>query len=185
MLNNVFKLSSTNATELPDNILIDNEPLQRKNYAKFLGTFIDEHLSWNEHIHHITTCISRNVGILYKTKIYLPQKALFLLCHSLILPYITYCNIVWATCAKNKINYIYILQKKALRICTGSQFLAHTDQLFYELKTLNPWHKSIAKSGIHTCTNTQIIYFLNHFEISSLLIIQYIHTQLETILTFI
>ena len=80
----------------------------------------------------------RNVGILYKTTHYLPQKALFMLYNSFILPYITYmyCNIVWAACANTKINSIYILQKKALRICTGSQFLAHTDPIFYELKTL-------------------------------------------------
>ena len=31
---------------------------------------------------------------------------------------------------------IFKLQKKAIRICTGSHFLAHTDPLFYKLKTL-------------------------------------------------
>ena len=111
-------------------------PLQRKNSVKFLGVFIDEQLSWNEHLRHITTCISRNIGILYKTKIYLPKDALFMLYNSLILPYITYCNIVWATCAKTKTDTIYMLQKKALRICTGSHFLAHTDPLFCDFKTL-------------------------------------------------
>ena len=59
-----------------------------------------------------------------------------MLYNSLILPYITYCNLVWATSAKTNINPIFLLQKKALRICTGSQYLAHTNPLFYELKTL-------------------------------------------------
>ena len=71
-----FRLSNTEIIEFPDSILIDNVPLQRKKYAKFLGVFIDEHLNWNEHLRHITTCISRNIGVLYKTKNYLPKDAL-------------------------------------------------------------------------------------------------------------
>ena len=59
-----------------------------------------------------------------------------MLYNSLILPYITYCNLVWATSSKTKINTIYLLQKKALRICTGSQYLAHSNPLFHKLKTL-------------------------------------------------
>ena len=92
--------------------MIDNVPLVRKQCSKFVGVFIDENLNWNEQIRHMSTCISRNIGILYKTKNYLPKQALFLLYNSLILPYITYCNLVWASSAKTKINSIHLLQKK-------------------------------------------------------------------------
>ena len=117
-----FKHASARAVDFPCNIIIDNVPLERKQHTKFLGVFIDENLNWNQHIRHIiTNCISRNVGILYKTKNYLPKTTLFMLYNSLILPYITYCNLVWATGAKTKIDPIHLLQKKAIRICTGSQ----------------------------------------------------------------
>ena len=59
-----------------------------------------------------------------------------MLYNSLILPYITYNNLIWATTNKTKLNSIYLLQKKAIRICTGSQYLSHTKPLFYQLKTL-------------------------------------------------
>ena len=131
-----FRHTKTHAIQFPYNILIDNVPLVRKQCSKFLGVFIDENLNWNEHIRHMSTCISRNIGILYKTRNYLPKKALFLLYNSLILPYINYCNLVWATSAKTKINSIHLLQKKAIRICTGAQYLAHTNSLFSNLKTL-------------------------------------------------
>ena len=42
-----FKLSNTNTNDLPNNILIDGVPLERKTHTKFLGVFIDEHLNWN------------------------------------------------------------------------------------------------------------------------------------------
>ena len=81
-------------------------------------------------------CISKSIGIISKLKFLLPHATLFLLYNSLVLPYITYCNSVWANCGSTKINSIFKLQKKAIRICTGSHFLAHTDPLFYKLKTL-------------------------------------------------
>ena len=71
-----------------------------------------------------------------------------MLYNSLILPYITYCNLVWATGAKTKIDPINLLQKKAIRICTGSQYLAHTNPLFNELKTLNVFHINSLQSLI-------------------------------------
>ena len=126
--------------DFPYNIIIYNVPLERKQHTKFLGVYIDENLNWNQHIRHVTNCISRNVGILYKTTNYLPKTTLFMLYYSLILSYITYCNLVWATGAKTKIDPIHLLQKKGIRICTGSQYLAHTYPLFNELKTLNVIH---------------------------------------------
>ena len=66
----------------------------------------------------------------------IPCFTLVMLYNSLILPYITYCNLVWATSAKTKINSIYSLQKKALCIYTGSPYLSHTSPIFYKLKTL-------------------------------------------------
>ena len=55
----------------------------------------------------------------------------------LILPYINYCNIVWTGTESTKLDAIYKLQKKALRICTCSSYLASSCPLFYKLNTLN------------------------------------------------
>jgi len=131
-----FKHTNARIIDFPYNIIIDDIPLERKQCTKFLGVFIDDQLNWNHHIGHITTCISRNIGILYKTRSYLPKSTLLMLYNSLLLPYMTYCNLIWASGGKTKINSIYLLQKKALRLCTGSHYLEHTYPLFSELKTL-------------------------------------------------
>ena len=131
-----FKQSNLNEN-FPYNINIDGLRLEQKTCTKFLGVLIDENLNWNQHIHNITTAISKGIGILLKLKEFLPSDTLFLLYNTLILPHITYCNIVWATCCKTRINSILLLQKKALRICTNSNYLAHTNPLFHRLKTLN------------------------------------------------
>ena len=131
-----FKHSNPNEN-FPYDINIDGLRLEQKTCTKFLGVLIDENLNWNQHLHNITTAISKGIGILLKLKEILPPETLFLLYNSLILPHITYCNIVWATCCKSRLNSILLLQKKALRICTNSNYLAHTNPLFHQLKTLN------------------------------------------------
>ena len=59
----------------------------------------------------------------------------FTLYNTLILPYISYCNILWAT-SKTITNNILLLQKKAIRVCTRSGYRDHTDPLFVKLKWL-------------------------------------------------
>ena len=64
------------------------------------------------------------------------KKTLLMLYNTLILPHISYCNIVWGNSGKTKVNPILLLQKKAIRICTNSGYLSKTKPLFHRLKTL-------------------------------------------------
>ena len=109
--------------------------IERKTCTKFLGVYINEKLDWTDHVKHIVTPISRNIGILYKVRYFVSDKILLMLYNTLILPYISYCNILWATC-KTVTNNILLLQKKAIRVCTRSGFLDHTNPLFVKLRCL-------------------------------------------------
>ena len=80
--------------------------------------------------------MAKGIGILYKVKHFLPKKSLLMLYNTLLLPYITYCNLIWGNCSTSKLNSIFLLQKKAIRICANSSYNAHTDPLFHELKIL-------------------------------------------------
>ena len=131
-----FKQTTANTAEIPINIIIDNLTIEHKQNSKFLGVYIDENLTWNNHLHHVTSCVSKGVGIISKLKLFLPQSTLLLLYNTMVLPYITYCNTVWANCAKTKILPILLLQKRALRICSGAPYLANSDPLFRKLKTM-------------------------------------------------
>ena len=81
--------------------------------------------------------ISKNICIICKLRSILPEKELFMLYNCLILPYLQYCNITWASVGKTKLDNLYKLQKKALRICTNSNYKAHSLPLFFRLNTLN------------------------------------------------
>ena len=104
-------------------LVIDNIPVNRVSSAKFLGVTIDQSLSWTEHISSISKTVSRNTGVLSKLRFFLPATSMHLLYNSLILPYLNYCNIVWAHTSNSKLNALFVMfviQKRAIRIYTFS-----------------------------------------------------------------
>jgi len=73
------------------NIKINHFSLEQVQFAKFLGVYIDEHLSWHKHIQVTSSKISKTNGILNKLNRFLPIFIILQLYNSLILPYLTYC----------------------------------------------------------------------------------------------
>ena len=50
------------------NLLIENIHIKREHVTKFLGVFIDENLSWKQHIDIVSSKISKSIGILYQSR---------------------------------------------------------------------------------------------------------------------
>ena len=118
-------------------IFIGKSQLKRVEVIKFLGLLIDPALKWSSHISKIKTTISKTVGVLYKIKDFVPMYILKNIYNTLILPHLNYCNIVWGNAYPTYLNQLFLLQKKAVRIITQSDFLAHTRPLFSSLNLLN------------------------------------------------
>ena len=104
--------------------------------SNFYGLHIENKLSWRTHIDYLCKIISRNIGIINRLKLYLPQHILFSLYTTLISSYINYGILAWGNAAQTILNRLFLLQKKALRIITTSSFIAHTDPLFFHNKIL-------------------------------------------------
>ena len=117
-------------------IKMNNVQLNISTSVKFLGIILDDGLKFNDHRLLICNKVSKNIGILCKLRTTLPEKQLFMLYNSLILPYLQYCTITWASVGVTKLDSIHKLQKKALRICSNSAYLAPSQPLFFRLKTL-------------------------------------------------
>jgi hypothetical protein len=63
--------------------------------TKFLGIYIDEHLTWKHHLAHINTKISRALFIIKQVKNVLPVESLRTLYFALIHPFLSYGVTVW------------------------------------------------------------------------------------------
>ena len=98
--------------------------------------YIDERLNWEEHVKQLSTKLSKNIGVLLRSKLHLKTKLLHLVYNSLILPYLTYCNLIWSCVSPSTINRIVTLQKKAVRIINKAGYRDHTTPLFKKLGLL-------------------------------------------------
>ena len=117
-------------------INIDGIPVNKVSNTKFLGIILDESLTWRQHNTYLTNLISKYTGILFRLKHTLSSGHLFTLYSSLALPHIQYCNIIWADSNNCNLHTVHIKQKKIIRLCTNSHYLAHSAPLFAILKTL-------------------------------------------------
>ena len=73
---------------------------------------------------------------MYKARQFLTKKALLMLYHAYIFPYMTYCIEVWGCASQTQLNCLFLLQKKIIRIMNFSHYLAHTNPLFLTMKVL-------------------------------------------------
>ena len=117
-------------------VVIDNHELTQVNSAKDLGVIIDHKLNWIEHISYVKSKMSKGIGIMYKARQFLTKKALLMLYHAYIFPYMTYCIEVWGCASQTQLNCLFLLQKKIIRIMNFSHYLAHTNPLFLTMKVL-------------------------------------------------
>ena len=72
----VFKVGNNQSPDETINIYIENQILKPKDTTKYLGVYIDKWLSWDRHIEHINSKLSRGIGILRKRRSYLQQDSL-------------------------------------------------------------------------------------------------------------
>jgi len=119
-------------------IQLNGVTIKEETEVKFLGIYIDAYLKWSSHIDHLSLILSRNIGIINISKYFLNKHLLLLLYNALVLPYISYCCIVWGFTYPTYINKIEILQKRVIRIIDNQHRLAHSDPIFKTLNILNP-----------------------------------------------
>src|ERR1043165_78987 len=76
---------------------LDGNSISQVESTKFLGVYLDEKLTWKNHIDHISLKISRGLSIMSRVRNILPLHVILMLYHTMIYPYLTYCNIVWGS----------------------------------------------------------------------------------------
>ena len=111
----------------PD-LQINGNKIERVTEFNFLGLVLQSNLSWNKHINHISLKVSKAIGIIYRLKSVYPLAVLLTLYNTLVLPYFNYCILLWGSKIKEN-HQLYLLQKKAVRIITHSNYITHTEPL--------------------------------------------------------
>ena len=98
--------------------------------VKYLGLFIDDHLSWTTHTKYLSLKLSRSNGILSKLRHFVPKDILCSVYYSIFYSHLNYGCPVWTLTSTENFNLINVLQKKCLRIINFAPFNSHSSPLF-------------------------------------------------------
>ena len=122
--------------DINSDILLQNQKLNLNQSCKFLGTRLDNRLTFCDHINHIVSKISKNSGILYRIRDKLPLKTRLDYYYSFIYPYLSYNVEVWGSTYQTHLDPLVIQHKRVIRTISGAGFRDHTTPLFLKLGLL-------------------------------------------------
>ena len=109
---------------------------------------LDENLTWNTHIRHISKKIASCIGTLKRSRSFVPFETLLCIYNTLVQPHFDYCSVVWGNCNKSLSIKLQKLQNRAARILTSSSYDANADDLFVKLG----WQKLNLQRDLKTAT---------------------------------
>jgi len=137
--------------------------------CKFLGIIIDDKINWKPHILAITSTIARNLGVIRRIRQNIYSKTTLLLYDAMILPHLTYCNLILANCARSHLIKFYCLQKKAFRLVFLDDKYTHSASLFYKLCRLTLFdlnHFQLA-TFVYSCVNRFTVDIFSTYLVSN------------------
>src|SRR6218665_1737428 len=108
-------------------LFIGDSAITRVDTAKFLGVHIDETLTWTSHIKIIANKIAKNIRVIRRISHVISPKRRLNLYHTMVSPYMSYVNTVWATNYESRMHCFTILQKRTIRIIGGESYYASTN----------------------------------------------------------
>ena len=131
-----LNLNNTGEHDISKIIPINLIPNPTSDSARLLGILFDEKLSFKQHFNHLHTKINKAIFSLRQMKHLLDKKHLTLLYNAYLKSALEYGCPLFCCANKTTLRPISILQKKAIRIITNSNYREHTAPLFAAEKML-------------------------------------------------
>lgn len=129
-----FQLHSGTRLNLSTPLYYGPDVIHFTDKVKTLGVFFSYNMSWNEHVGHICSKLSRVVGVLNKYRYILPTSVKLQLYRSLFYPHLTYAHLVWGSTGLTNFNTLRVLQKKAIRAVADVPWTSPSLPLFEKYK---------------------------------------------------
>ena len=134
-----FVLFRTKNKKLPNhlqNIKIDDIVINRVTVTKYLGIYMDEHLTWETHITHLCKSLMKYFGIFKKLKDSITKDIARKLYYAFIYSRIDYGIQIYGSCNKSLLSKIQILSNKLLKFLLKLHPRTPTNVLHNDLNIL-------------------------------------------------
>ena len=131
-----FMVETTKQNKPELKVSIDNNPIKQSHHIKYLSVLIDDNLNWKQQIKEQCSKVARGSWALNQLKHFVDEQTLRSVYHCLIYSHLQYCISSWGTASKSTLAPLFILQKRSIRLLTGSGYREHANPLFYRAKCL-------------------------------------------------
>ena len=88
------------------NVKLNNKTITRTTFIKYLGVFIDDKLTWSNHIAYLENKLSRSVGLFHRIRYYLSDSALKSLYFSFVYSHLQFAIGAWGGVGITTLNQI-------------------------------------------------------------------------------
>jgi hypothetical protein len=114
---------------------VNNKSVQRVDFAKLLGVFIDDQLNWNIHVNYVSGRLSSSIFVLYSLREKISEDILLLSFFSYVYN-LFYNGIMFWGSHVDHLSRVFKLQKKALRTIKRMRPTDSCIELFQKHKIL-------------------------------------------------
>ena len=152
------------------NLNINKNNIKQVSIFKYLGVYLDNKLSWQDHIQSLQTKIAKFTGLVYKIRNFAPRKVLMMLYDALVGSYLRYGIRAWGSSSPHLKSTLQTAQNKAVRALLFLPHMSNVSSRFTELRILNVenlYEHEVAKLLHSVHHNYCPSAFSNFFEISS------------------
>ena len=111
----------TNSISEPIEIKINEEPIKRVQTVKYLGTMLDENLTWNEQYKKLKSKITSALSSLQTLRNILPQSKLDQVYRALLESHLRYSDELWVSLSNTKLDHLQRLQNRAWTLLESSR----------------------------------------------------------------
>ena len=101
---------------------VNNTRIKKVNSHRFLGVIIDDKLSWDAHLQHLENKLKSCLVQIKRIKTCIPESEYLNIYRSLFLSHLTYCISSWGGVLKNKLNKLFSIQKRCIRLLFGNKY---------------------------------------------------------------
>lgn len=152
-------------------LFLDGKPINRVRVTKSLGVYIDERLSWIDHIDHLSKKICAAISGLRQVKQFVPLETSQTIYKSLIQPLFDYCDVVWDNMPITTATRLQKLQNRAARVITSQGYEVRSSELIDQLHWKRLCHSRAEHMTImmyKVLNNMAPSYLRDHFKIYTL-----------------
>lgn len=146
-------------------IKFQNMEIKQSSNIKYLGLLLDSTLSFDSHVDHLISKVTKVMGALSCIRFLIPLKQRSQIYQALVLPHLSYCISVWTATSEHNIKRIEVLLNRVCRhvLHVKAQDM-HTEQLYRNLNYLTFRNMIIYHSAMlaHKLLNG---YYNNSFNI--------------------